>query len=722
MTGTVRGRDSHKRKRQPEADPPKAESAGFLRDGAIVFAAAFLVRLSVWLEIRTLPIVRSPQLDSLEYVEWARRIAAGDFTWPAPPPHGPGYPYFLGLLLAVSGSPAAIAVVQAAAGGLTCVLAAWLGRRFFGRGTGVLAGLLLAVSGAVAFLDVSTFSEGLLLLLATAVLVAIGPRGASPPTAWRAAGTGLLVGLAALVRPTALLLLPIAAWTYLRRSGRRGRGLMLAAVAASVCAVTILPVTLANLRTTGAPLLVQGHGGFNFFIGNSPSRDGLPSVRPGAEWDRLEGEALRHGQIRADAQDRYFMRKTFSEIRAAPAAFGRLLAAKLFWTIQGEEIRDPFSLAFFREEAPLLRFLPGFSLLFALSAVGVASAVRSDARPDVLFAAAGAWIASDVLLVTSFRYRAPVIPLLAVFAASGVVRLVADAKKGGRAFLPNAALFAAAFLVTRVWTHAPSHVFAEEWSSTGYALNHERDAAGAEAAFQKAVAADPRWSPAWAGLGVVASNRGDLRAAQVFLRKAIALEPHAVMPWLTLAQVEARAARPDQAEEAWRRVLEISPREAAALDGLARALLARGRPEEAERFARRASAVSPSSAAAHLLLARSLGALHRAPEGAAEAARAAELDPGGAEGWFTLGMLRLDSGNPADAEEAFARAEAAGADRRQIALGRALAQRARGDLAGAQRTIVEVFGREPSDPTARRVLSELSRARAAAGSASTRPR
>lgn len=685
-----------------------------------MFAAAFLVRLSVWLEIRTLPIVRSPQLDSLEYMEWARRIAAGDFTWPAPPPHGPGYPYFLGLLLAVSGSPAAIAVAQAAAGGLTCVLAAWLGRRFFGRGTGLLAGLLFAVSGAVAFLDVSTFSEGLLLLLATAVLAAIGPRGLHPPTARRAAGTGLLVGLAALVRPTALLLLPIAAWTFFRRSREKGRGLVLAAVAASVCAAAILPVTLANLRATGAPLLVQGHGGFNFFIGNSPSRDGLPSVRPGAEWDRLEGEALRHGQIRADAQDRYFMRKTLGEIRAAPVAFGKLLAAKLVWTIQGEEIRDPFSLAFFREEAPLLRFLPGFSILFALSSVGVASAARSNERPDLLFAAAGAWIASDVLLVTSFRYRAPLIPLLAVFAASGLFRLASDARRGGRALFPNAGLLAAAFLATRVWTHAPSHVFAEEWSSTGYALNHERDEAGAEAAFRKAVAADSRWGPAWAGLGVVASNRGDLTSARVLLQKAIALEPDAVMPWLTLAQVEARAADPDGAEAAWRRVLEISPREPAALEGLARALLARGRPEEAERFARRASVVGPSSASAHLLLARSLGALHRAPEGAAEAARAAELDPNEAEGWFTLGMLRLDVGNPSAADEAFARAESAGADRREIALGRALAQRARGDLAGAQRTIVAIFGREPSDPTARRLLSDLDRARAAA--ASTEPR
>ena len=418
-------------------------------DLAAVFGAAFLVRLAVWLQIRSLPIVRSPQLDSFEYVEWARRLASGDFTWPVPPPHGPGYPFFLALALKLSGgSLGAAALVQAVIGAVGCVLAARIGGKFFGREAGLLAGLLLAVEGAVAFVDVSLYSEGLLLVLLSAALLMLSPDG--PPTLRDAVIAGAWIGLAALVRPTAVFLLPVAVGSVFlggveatpprpapARGGRWPRALALAAAAA----VIILPVTLQNLRAAGAPLLVQGHGGFNFWIGNSPSRDGLPSVRPGAGWDRLEGEAVRAGYLTPGEQDRYFVNKTLREIEAAPLPWLRLLGAKAVWTLQAEEVRDPFSFSFFREEAPLLRFLPGFGVLFPLAVLGAVAAFGRSPMPRVLIGAAAAWIASCALLVTSFRYRLPLVPVLAVLRRGRVRRGMARdprpgacaRRRGGRA-------------------------------------------------------------------------------------------------------------------------------------------------------------------------------------------------------------------------------------------------------------------------------------------------
>lgn len=640
-------------------------------------------------------------------------IAAGDFAWPAPPPHGPGYPYLLGFLLATTGSLAAATIVQAAIGAGTCVIAASIGRRFFGRPVGLLAGLLLAFCGVAAFLDVSLFSEGLLLFLATAALAVLGRDESS---GLRAAAAGALVGAAALVRPTALVLVPVFAWALFRRAGQSRRGLSLAAVTVVAAAVFVAPVTLSNLRATGAPLLVQGHGGFNFFIGNSPFRDGLPSVRPGAEWDRLEGEALRHGALTASEQDRYFVRKTLAEIRANPVVYLKLLEAKLFWTIQADDVRDPFSFAFFRQEAPLLRYLPGFGVLFPLAVVGALFASRFRPRPALLFAAAGAWIATDVILVTSFRYRAPILPLLAIFAAVGAMRLAAAARAGSREGLLPVGALAAAVVVTRLATHAPSHRFAEEWSATGFALNHERDSAGAEAAFRKSIAADPLWSPAWAGLGIVAANGGDLAAAEQDLKRAIVLEPHAVMPSLTLAGLYERTGRPSQAEGEWRRAIVLSPREPEALEGLARILLAEKRPAEAAAIGETAAAVSPHSARVRLLLARALGALRRLPEAQAEALAATELDPANTEAWFTLGMLRIDGRDPAAAREAFARAKGAGAAAHDLKLAHVLVLLAERDFAGAEHAVSELLEADPRDAGARNLRAAIARDRAASGS------
>ena len=704
----------------PESGRRSAIPTPALRDSLIVFLASFGTRIAVWKQIRSLPIVRSPQLDSFEYLDWARRIAGGDFAWPAPPPHGPGYPYFLGFLLAITGSLAVATIFQAALGAGTCVIAASIGRRYFGRPAGLLSGLLLAFCGVAAFLDVSLYSEGLLLFLATAALAVLGRDEFSGR---RAAAAGALVGAAALVRPTALVLLPIFAWTIFRRAGKSRRALGLVAVTVAAAAVFVVPVTLVNLRATGAPLLVQGHGGFNFFIGNSPFRDGLPSVRPGAEWDRLEGEALRHGALTASDQDRYFVRKTLAEIRANPVEYVKLLGAKLFWTIQADDVRDPFSFAFFRQQAPLLRYLLGFGVLFPLAVMGALSAARARPRPALLFAAAGAWIATDVILVTSFRYRAPVLPLLAIFAAEGAVRLATAARavwsrpsrfeNWRRAAFP-ALTAVAAIGVTRLAVHAPSHRFAEEWSATGFALNHEHDSPGAEAAFRRAIASDPQWSPAWAGLGIVEANRGENVSAEENLKKAIALEPNAVMPSLTLAGLYERTGRTREAEAEWRRALLLSPREPAALEGLAGTLLGEGHAVEAAEVARRAAEVAPRSAPARVLLARSLGAVRLLREAQEQALVATELDPAGAEAWFTLGMLRLDAGNTTGAREALDRAAAAGASPRNVELARALVLRADRDLDGAERALQNLVAADPRDVAARNLLAAIRRDRAAA--------
>ena len=658
---------------RPRPRRARAAEAGRF-DLAVVFGAAFLVRLAVWLQIRSLPIVRSPQLDSFEYVEWARRIAAGDFTWPVPPPHGPGYPFFLGAILKLSGgSLGAAAVVQAALGALGCVLIARVGRKLFGREAGLLAGLLLGVEAAVALVDVSLYSEGLLLVLLAAALLVISPAG--PATVRAAAAAGALIGLAAIVRPTAVFLLPVAAGSvFLARSPARRTTRFLAVAAAA--AIVILPVTWLNLRATGAPLLVQGHGGFNFWIGNSPSRDGLPSVRPGAEWDRLEGEAVRAGFVTPGDQDRYFTHKTIREIGADPLRWLRLLGAKLVWTFQAEEIRDPFSFYFFRGEAPLLSFLPGVGVLFPLALLGAVAASARSPRPWVLLGAAAAWAASCTLLVTSFRYRLPLVPVLAVFAGAGCVEAARAVRARGRALALAAGVLLAGALAARLWGHPASRTFAEEWTATGITLNHERDLAGAERAFRRALAEDSRWAPAWTGLGVAAANRGDLQQARASLEKALTLEPGSILANLELARVSAAGGRLTDAEHAYRRVLALAPREYDALQGLGALLLSERRLDEAEPLARRAAEVSPASAPAHLLLARVLGAKKRWTEALDEGRRACDLDPSSPDAWITLGALWTDSGDPQRSLEALDRAQGAGADPRTLGAVRGLALRA----------------------------------------------
>ncbi len=675
----------------------------------VVFSVALAVRLAVWSQLANHPLFRAPQLDSLEYVSWATAISAGDFRWPSPPPHGPGYTFFLaGVFRLFPGSLPAASVAQALLGASTCVAVAALAEIWFGPLAAWAAGLFLAFHGVVVWTDVSLLAEGLLLLLMTGVLLCLGK---DPVTFARVALAGALTGLSALVRPTALVLLPIVLVTLARREEWRQRGLRMAGLAAGAAGLVLLPVTVANWRASGAPLLVQGHGGFNFAIGNSPSGTGLPTVRPGASWDRLEAEAARNGFHSPAEQDRFFVRKTLGEISASPLAYLKLLGKKSLWTIQADEIRDPFSFSFFEKASPLLAALPDFGLLFPLALAGIFVSARSRPRPALLLAQVAATAGVCVLLVTSSRYRLPFVVALVPFAAAGLVTGIEIARERSARAAVLAGILAAGVVLCRLKVHAPSHVHAEEWSATGYALVHLRESDAAERAFRKSVEEDARWSPAWAGLGVVAANRADPAGAESFFRMALSLEPDNLAAQQELGTLLERRGRFADAEAVYRRALEIAPGDAPFGRALAATLLAQGRLPEAVALARELLARNPEDAAAHLLLARALGAQRQARPAAMEAEQAARLNPEDAETHFTLGMLRIEAGEPDAAEESLRRAEALGTDPRPLGLARALLCRSRGQLAQADGILRGVLAKDRDYKPAAALLLQNARAR-----------
>lgn len=641
---------------------------------ALIFATAFFVRLGVSSDLGSTPLFRTPQLDSREYFTWAEHIAAGNFAWPVPPAHGPGYPFFLGALLAIfDGSLAAVRLVQAALGAVTCLLAARLSGRLFGRTAEILTGIALALYGPLALTDVSILSEGLLLfLLCAAFLVLSGPEESRA----RLGAGGFLFGLAAIVRPTSLLFLPPVLLWIAWRGRWRPRALGGALILAAACAIAILPVAVANVRSTPGPVLIQGHGGLNFYIGNSPRLGGVPGVRPGEAWDRLEAEPARHGVSRPAGQDRYFYAKAFREITDAPIAWVRLLGAKAVWVVQADEIRDTFSYGFFRDESAILRLLPGFGLLFPLAAAGIVVAARSRPRPVLLWIWLVTALATCVVLVAASRYRLPAVPALAILAGAGIAGLISRESGSWRLRAPVLGALCAGAVICHLRVHEPSHRFSEEWSASGTALNHEKDLAAAVRDFDRALALNERYAPARVGRGVVLLNLGRMEEAEAELRRAVELEPESRVALTELGIALDRMNRPGEAEARYRAAIALDPEDPATRRTLGENLLRQGRAAESEALLRDVVRRAPADAGTRLILARALGAQGRAAEALVEAREATRLDPARSDAWLTSAMLAVDAGQLSDAESALAQAERAGAPGRDTSMGRALLYRA----------------------------------------------
>ncbi|MEO8190165.1 MAG: tetratricopeptide repeat protein, partial [Acidobacteriota bacterium] len=508
-----------------------------------------------------------------------------------------------------------------------------------------------------------------------------GPRGGlilsgrveSPP---RLFAGGFLLGAAAIVRPTALLFVPpLLLWVALRSGWNRralaGVGLLIAG-----CLVPVLPVAVANARSTPRPVLIQGNGGLNFYIGNSPGGGGVPSVRPGEAWDQLEAEPARKGFALPADQDRYFYAKTFREIASSPGAWAGLVATKALWTVQADEIRDTFSYGFFRGESAILRFLPGFGLVFPLAVAGLVFTAYSRARPVLLWIWLATALATCVLLVVASRYRLPAVPAAAVLAGAGVAALIRreGAVRGRR----GAAILAAgaAAVVCHLRVHEPSHRFSEEWSASGTAWNQEKERGAALRDFDLALSLDEGYAPARVGRGVALLNLGRLDQAEAELRRAVALEPKSRVAVTELGLALERLNRPAEAEAQYRAALALDPEDLSTRRTLGDNLLRQGRAAEAVTLLREVILRAPGHAPTRLALARALGAAGRAPEAIAEAREATRLDSERSEAWLTLAMLALDTGNLGQADTALREAERTGAAGRDTSLGRALLYRA----------------------------------------------
>jgi hypothetical protein len=524
---------------------------------AAVFVLALVLRLLVLAQLSDLPLFRTPQLDSLEYLEWASRIAAGDFSWPETPIHGPGYPMFLGGALAIARSLSGARVVQAFAGSVTALLIFLIASRLHGRRAAIVAGVLAACYAPLIFIDVSIFGEGLLVLLLTLVAyLTVRPPGRRP--ALVAALAGLAFGFAITVRPTALVLAPL----FLRRP----KVLVFVAMAA----YPIVPVLVHNWSASGDVVALQASGGMNFYIGNSPKHDGTAWARPGGEWDWLRGSAWRNGHRAPSDQDRFYVDQAFREIEAQPFRYARLIAAKALWLVQSDEIRDSHSFRFFELSSPLLRWLPGFGLVFAFAAAGLVAAVR---QRELSYVVTG-WIvlasAALMLLVIGVRYRMPLVPPLLVFAGVGVDALWrAAANRQRREVVTLGGIALVAFALTHARDHHPTHDLTEERAMNALALLKEGNIVNARNAAVRATELGPRSALAWLTLGDIEASRGSWTAAEAAWRRAIACDARTARAWSHLALAFIRRGDGANAERALRRSISIKP-EAEALANLER--------------------------------------------------------------------------------------------------------------------------------------------------------
>ena len=308
---------------------------------------ALIARIAIMLHAHAEPV-----WDGFYYDLGARRIAEGlgysedlviaaaDGTervvWHAWAHYPVGYSGFLALFYKLFGAKTTVAAVANALTGAALVACVHrLALHAFGARRALIAALLVALHPGLVLYSGALMTEPLAAtLMLGAVLCALDRR--APYLAY----SGVLLGLATLVRPNAILLAPFLGFFAAFRWSGIGRAVVIGAIALA----TVGPWTYRNCRVMDACTLVSTNAGWNLVIGSAPGATGkfefLVDHTPAGGPKCDEG-----GQV---AQDRCWARYGVATIRSDVRRWLALIPRKLHYTLDAEW----FPINYLREARP----------------------------------------------------------------------------------------------------------------------------------------------------------------------------------------------------------------------------------------------------------------------------------------------------------------------------------------------------------------------------------
>jgi tetratricopeptide (TPR) repeat protein len=607
--------------RNPGGEAPRGPSPW--RDPLVwgVFAIALALRLLYLVDLAHTPFFTHPQMDAWFHDQWARRLAAGQGSGQDVFFRAPLYPTFLAGLYRLGADAVAVRAVQFIIGAGTAMLTAALSARRLGRWGGLGAGLIVAVYGPLIY-----FEGELLLVVLEAPLYLLAAwatdRALERPGPGRWLLAGAVTGAGALARPTVLAVVPVVLVAALIR-GRRAAPLGAAAYAGALLAV-LSPALLHNAIAGGDVVPVASQGGLNYYLGNNPDADGMAALAPdfrqtwegGVEDARILAERAAGHPLKPSAVSSYWYRRAFAWARRDPGAFLGHQLRKLGYFWDAFEVPNNQDYYYFAGLSRLFRgpFPHAFALLAPLALAGLAGRRRLGF----------AWIAVPAVLMGAIvaffvcaKFRAPLVPLFAVWAAAGIVATVEAWRSGNRrrVIVYTAVLvLAGAYVNGDVWGHRARHTPAESYLRLGIFHDLQREPEAARAAYGQALAARPGFPDAWNNLGTLDAKAGNLAAARADFVNALAARPDHPRALSNLAALAFREGKRAEADSLARRTLRVAGRSPTALYNAAVILGNLGDTETARAAFHALVDLQPGNTAARVGEARALLRLGRVPE------------------------------------------------------------------------------------------------------------
>ncbi len=404
------------------------------------------------------------------------------------------------------------------------------------------------------------------------------------------AALGMVTGMAALLRGTALLLLIPAIWLAIRGArGGRDRGIRIL-VLAGACAMMLAPPVLHNSRQAGRLVGPTLNAGVNFYIGNGPDANGFYVAAVPGDWRhdpagrRYLAERLEILPPSLAEADSIWAREAWLVIRDHPVRTVGLWWKKVWLHLQGWEIDQLTPLARWRQAAPALTWMVvPYALLVVLGAAGL---VGTWSRTSVRRwgAVLAVLVAGQSVFFVVSRYRLVLVPILCLLAVVGLREILRRSR-------PAMVAACLAALVVIPWGLAStrdmwrSQAVANEalrWAEIATATDGAEARQNAENLYRESVAGRPAGPAPWLGLAALLVQRGDIEEATHILEEGAAAAVRNLEINRSLLALLLEQGRQPEALDLTARILADHPRDADTLHNRAVLLAENNRADEAK--------------------------------------------------------------------------------------------------------------------------------------------
>lgn len=389
----------------------------------LILLLAFALQLSYLAELRWMFPDGFSQpfcgVDALAHYNRAQQLLDGSLPGNQTYFFIPLYPFYLASLINFFGDSLLLPIFMQALLQLTGLAALYnIGRMAFSRLAGLLAMLGLATYNYYLFY-LPCYDQALL----TAPLLTLGVffllKFYRRRQARWVVGAGLVLGLAALSRPTVLVTLPVASlWLlWIRRS--LGDWIKLSLLLVLPFVILVSPITLHNYQISGRFILISDNFDVNIFTGNNPEALGLDSLAHA----QSQPPVLLFLQTlkRIDAGETTFPAEVIRYYREQPGdALALNLRKAWLWFGQTTELLvEPF-FPLKMIQADTLAWLPlMWQPLVVMALLGMLLGQKRDWSVIVLlWGVYGIFSLFSILFFIQLRFRLPFMPFVMLFAAS----------------------------------------------------------------------------------------------------------------------------------------------------------------------------------------------------------------------------------------------------------------------------------------------------------------